>query len=123
MRYPPLHRCGDLHCIESRAVGTVHQLIERIGRQQALKSAETDADRRAVEAAIQYMSDEEVGVGFLYSGWGQAAFPPKRLASDRVWKIETERIALVVEPGRRNILGGATEWAGVPYGSRARLIL
>jgi hypothetical protein len=104
-------------------VGNVHQLIERIGRQQALRSAETDADRRAIEAAIQYMSDEEVGVGFLYSGWCQAALPHKRLMDDQVWKIETERVALVVEPGRRNIPGGTTEWVGVPYGSRARLIL
>ena len=104
-------------------MGTVHQLIERVGRQEALKWAETDADRRAVEAAIQYMADEEVGVGFLYSGWCQAALPHKRLTDDQVWKIETERVALVVEPGRRNIPGGATEWVGVPYGSRARLIL
>ncbi len=104
-------------------MGTVHQLIARVGRQQALRSAETDADRRAIEAAIQYMSDEEVGVGFLYSGWCQAALPHKRLTDDQVWKIETERVALVVEPGRRNILGGGTEWVGVPYGSRARLIL
>jgi Plasmid encoded RepA protein len=105
------------------AVGTVHQLIERVGRQEALKWAETNADRRAVEAAIQYMADEEVGVGFLYSGWCQAALPHKKLSDDQVWKIETERVALVVEPGRRNIPGGATEWVGVPYGSRARLIL
>ena len=69
------------------------------------------------------MADEEVGVGFLYSGWCQAALPHKKLSNDQVWKIETERVALVVEPGRRNIPGGATEWVGVPYGSRARLIL
>ena len=62
-------------------------------------------------------------VGFLYSGWCQAALPHKKLSNDQVWKIETERVALVVEPGRRNIPGGATEWVGVPYGSRARLIL
>ena len=104
-------------------MGTVHQFIERVGRQEALKSAETDADRRAIEAAVQYMSDEEVGVGFLYSGWCQAALPHKKLTDDQVWKIETERVALVVEPGRRNIPGGGTEWVGVPYGSRARLIL
>jgi Plasmid encoded RepA protein len=104
-------------------VGTVHQLIERVGRQEALKWAETDADRRAIEAAIHYMADEELGVGFLYSGWCQAALPHKRLLNDQVWKIETERVALVVEPGRRNIPGGSTEWVGVPYGSRARLIL
>lgn len=101
----------------------VHKLIEELGRQGALKAAETDADRRAIEAAIAYMSDEEAGVGFLYSGWCQAALPHKKLADEAVWKVQTERVTLVVEPGRRNLLGDNTEFVGVPYGSRARLIL
>nr|WP_264185830.1 replication protein RepA [Roseicella aerolata] len=94
-----------------------------MGRQGALKAAETDADRRAVEAAIAYMSDEEAGIGFLYSGWCQAALPHKRLADDAVWKVQTERVTLVVEPGRRNLAGDDTAFCGVPFGSRARLIL
>lgn len=101
----------------------VHRLIEELGRQGALQAAETDADRRAVEAAIAYLSDEEAGVGFLYSGWCQAALPHKKLANDAVWKVQTERVTLVVEPGRRNLLGDDTEFVGVPFGSRARLIL
>jgi len=104
-------------------VAAVHKLIEDLGREGALKAAETDGDRRAVEAAINYMSDEEAGIGFLYSGWCQAALPHKKLANDAVWKIQTERVTLVVEPGRRNLLGGDTGFVGVPYGSRARLIL
>ena len=101
----------------------VHRLIEELGHQGALKTAETTVDRRAIEAAIGYMSDEEAGVGFLYSGWCQAALPHKRLADDQVWKTTTERVTLVVEPGRRNLAGEGMDWVGVPYGSRARLIL
>ena len=56
-------------------VADVHRLIEELGHQGALKTAETSVDRRAIEAAIGYMSDEEAGVGFLYSGWCQAALP------------------------------------------------
>lgn len=104
-------------------MASVHKLIEQLGRQGALKAAETEGDRRAIEAAISYMSDEEAGIGFLYSGWCQAALPHKRLANDAVWKVQTERVTLVVEPGRRNLLGDDTEFVGVPYGSRARLIL
>ncbi len=69
-------------------MGKVHHLIEQLGREGALKAAETIGDRRAVEAAIAYMSDEETGVGFLYSGWCQAALPHKRLADDAVWKVQ-----------------------------------
>ena len=49
--------------------------------------------------------------------------PHKKLADDAVWKVQTERVTLVVEPGRRNLVGDDTEFCGVPYGSRARLIL
>lgn len=104
-------------------MSTVHRLIEEQGGRVALTTAETDADRRAVEAALTYMADEEMGIGFLYSGWCQAALPHKKLADDAVWKTSTERVTLVVEPGRRNLPGSTMEWVGVPYGSRARLIL
>jgi hypothetical protein len=104
-------------------MGTVHQLIERLGRQDALKSAESVIDRRAIEAALHYMADEEAGVGFLYSGWCQAALPHRRLPNDQPWKVETERVVLVVEPGRQNLPGAGLAWVGVPYGSRARMIL
>jgi hypothetical protein len=53
-------------------MGIVHDLIERQGKQMALL---TEADRRAVEAAAAYMADEDNGIGFLYSGWCQAALP------------------------------------------------
>jgi hypothetical protein len=109
--------------VEDEAMGTVHRLIEEHGRQGALKMAPTDGDRRAIEAAIQYMADEDAGIGFLYSGWCQAALPHKKLSNDAAWKIETDRVTLIVEPGRRNIPGGSMEWVGAPYGSRARLIL
>lgn len=104
-------------------MGTVHRLIEGIGRQAALRAAETVVDRRAIEAALSYMADEEAGIGFLFSGWCQAALPHKRLADDAVWKMQTDRVTLLVEPGRRNLPGTETAFCGVPFGSRARLIL
>jgi len=104
-------------------LAAVHKLIEELGYQHALKTAESDSERRAIEAAMSYMADEDAGIGFLYSGWCQAALPHKKLADDAVWKVQTERVTLVVEPGRRNLLGDDTQFVGVPYGSRARLIL
>lgn len=104
-------------------MAAVHTLIETAGRQGALQTAETVADRKAIEAAIAYMQDEDAGIGFLYSGWCQAALPHRRLRNDQVWKVQTDRVTLMVEPGRRNLPGAETEFCGVPYGSRARLIL
>jgi len=101
-------------------MGTVHKLLETHGKQVALQS---DVDRRVVEAAHDYMSDEEGGVGFLYSGFAQAALPHKKLSDDAVWQIQTERVMLLVEPGRRAVRDGIPVPIGVPYGSKARLIM
>ncbi|WP_338045194.1 replication protein RepA [Paracraurococcus ruber] len=103
-------------------MGTVHDLLEAKGKQGALA---LDLDRAIVDAAAAYLADEDQAVGYLFSGWTQAALPHKRLADDQVWEIRTERVTLLVEPGRKpNPLPGLPHInVGVPYGSRARLIM
>jgi Plasmid encoded RepA protein len=101
-------------------VGTVHDLIESKGKQGALCY---DLDRKIVDTASAYMADEDNGIGFVYSGWAQAALPHRRLKDEQTWQISSDRVTLLLEPGRRaNDLGEPT-WVGVPYGSRARLIM
>ena len=101
-------------------VGNVHQILEEHGKAAALA---TEIDRRVVEAAHSYMSEEDSAVRFIYSGWAQAALPHKKLRDDQVWQISSEKVKLIVEPGRRAVENGEPEWVGVPYGSRARLIM
>ena len=100
-------------------MGSVHDIIEAHGKKAAL---EADLDRRVVEAAAQYMADEDSGMGFLYSGWCQAALPHRRLPDGQAWQIRTERVTLAVEPGLRPGRDGVLVPSGVAYGSRARLI-
>src|SRR5215218_6243838 len=99
-------------------MGTVHQLLMDFGKEEVLKQ---DHDRRIVEAAAAYLSAEDNDIGFLYSGWAQAALPHRRLADDAIWQVETDRVTLLVQPGARP--GKPPVQIGVPYGSRARLIL
>jgi hypothetical protein len=101
-------------------MGAVHDLIEAKGKSGTLAF---DFDRQVVEAAAAYLADEDAGIGFLYSGWCQAALPHRRLANDKGWQIEGERVTLIVEPGMRRGAQGEPEPVGIPYGSRARLIL
>jgi hypothetical protein len=101
-------------------MGAVHQLIESKGKHGAL---EAGLDRREVEAAAAYLADDDNAIGFLYSGWCQAALPHRRLADDQPWIIEVERMKLMVEPGRRHGDGGDIRFVGVPFGSHARLIM
>ena len=106
---------------DCQPMGTVHDLLEAKGKQQALLLS--GLDRREIEAAAAYMADEDSGIGFLYSGWCQAALPHRRLPDEQGWQITGERVTLVVEPGMKAGPAGKPIHIGVPYGSRARLIL
>ena len=90
------------------------------GREAALKS---ELDRSVVEAAAGYLSTEDNDIGYLFSGWAQAALPHRRLSDDSAWQVMTDRVTLIVQPGLRPSADGNPIPVGVPYGSRARLIL
>jgi hypothetical protein len=104
-------------------MGTIHKLIEAKGKRAALEIAADERERRAIEAAAAYMGEEQSEIAFLFSGWAHAALPHRRIPDDALWRIETEHVTLLVEPGRRPLPGGENAWVGVPYGSRARLIM
>ena len=103
-------------------MGKIHDNLRDFGRQGALLFADTAVERRALEAANVYLSDEENAVGFLFSGWCQTALPHKRLDDNEIWSLETDYVKLMIEPGSVHGPEGAVR-VGVPYGSRARLIL
>src|SRR3954468_19451705 len=104
-----------------RFMGEVHKIIEDHGKKAAVTIL--GADRSAVEAAAAYMGDPDSGVGFLYSGLCQAALPYRQIPDDQHWEIKSEHVSLLVEPGRLSRLHGPATLVGVPYGSRARLIM
>ena len=103
-------------------MGTVHELLKARGKRAAI---EAGVDRSVVEAATSYLSDEDVTLGFAYSGWAQCALPHKRQADDATWSLIGDKVHLVVEPGRKPIEPGSPEmtYVGVPFGAHARLIL
>ena len=101
-------------------MGEVHRLLTEQGKQELLKS---DVDRRVLDAAAAYMAAEEGEIGFVYAGWAQASLPHRRLADDAHWEIQNDRVSLIVQPGLRAVPGQSPVSVGVPYGSRARLII
>lgn len=98
----------------------VHKLLLAHGKNAALKM---DVDRAVIEAAAGYLSSEDTDIGYLFSGWAQAALPHRRLPDDAAWQVTTDRVTLIVQPGLRPTSSGVPVSVGVPYGSRARLIL
>jgi hypothetical protein len=102
----------------------VHQLLQEHGRQAAIEM--DAAPRDVIETAARYLSEEDNALAFAYSGWAQCALPHRRVAPGEVWEVASDRMRLVVEPGRRPSGKdglGPLEHVGVPFGSYARLIL
>ena len=105
-------------------MGDVHDLLETQGRQQARSMLEGRRGARIVEAAAAWSADEDIGTGYMYSGWCQTALPHRRpLDNAAIWKLETDSMTLLVEPGIRVAHNGETPHVGVPFGAIARLIL
>lgn len=104
-------------------MGTLHKLVLDVGKEEALRRVDA-SERFLVRVAADVLTDEGDGIGVTYSGFCQAALPHKRLPAEEAWVRRNEQITLMVEPGRL-LQPGATEprMVGVPYGSRARLIL
>lgn len=104
-------------------MGTLHKLVIEHGKDAALQRVDP-SDRHLVRMAADILAEEDDAFGVTYSGFCQASLPHKRLQNEAAWKQQSERITLMIEPGR--ILKPGTtddEFVGVPYGSRARLIL
>jgi hypothetical protein len=76
-----------------REMAAVHDFLAAKGKQGAV---EAGFDRSVVEVAAAYLSDEESGLGFAYSGWAQCALPHKRLPKDAAWGERGARIGWLV---------------------------
>jgi hypothetical protein len=101
----------------------IHQLITKIGREQA-RALQTDVSSRSlVDIASAVMEEERQDLGITYSGFALTALPHRRLPDDTPWERRGHRIRLLIEPGRLPVRNGGFKLYGVPYGSRARMIL
>jgi hypothetical protein len=101
-------------------MGQVHQLVLAFGKERAQQLAGSDVEPRLLEIASKVLAEESQAIGITYAGFCLTSLPHRRLADDQVWKRISHRLTLMIEPGR---LPHNERLYGVPYGSRARLIL
>lgn len=100
----------------------IHDLLRVHGPARAIEMAGNARDRRLTRIAQEILQEESQALGITYSGFCMTALPHKRLPDDEIWQRATRNISLLIEPVR--VHGGHDpRYLGVPYGSRARLIL
>lgn len=108
-------------------MGDIHNLVQRVGRDEAKRIVGIDGTH-LVDLAARALADESNDPNFMYSGFCLTALPHRSIPTDRPWAIKTPVVELVVEPGTvpddTSATGAAgSKYVGVPFGSRARLIL
>jgi hypothetical protein len=101
-------------------MGAIHTVLREQGKNAALKA---NFDRSVVEAAARYLASKDQEIAFLFSGWTQSTWPHRRLRDDAVWEVVTDWVTLTIHPGWRTHRDDTQSFVGVPYGSRARLIM
>lgn len=112
---------------------TISQQLEIFGVDETLRRLEVEPmptrDRyreiRRVELTHEMMSELPGAddLSFLHSGLCQTCLPHSRLADNRgAWRRSSGRFSLIVTPGVVEE-GAEVRYVGVPYGSRARLIM
>lgn len=101
----------------------IHELVMRLGRDGARAAARTAEERRLVDLAAEILAEEGQSIGISYAGFCMVSLPHLDLKdTNQTWVRENGKYSMMVEPGRL-LLGGKAKPYGVPYGSRARLIL
>ena len=100
----------------------VRKLVLVHGRDKARAMVEPEK-KALVDIAAHVLGDEAGKIGISYSGFCLTGLPHKALPDEQVWEKRGHRVTLLVTPGQLPGRGGKTAYVGVPYGSRARMIL
>jgi hypothetical protein len=101
----------------------VHRQLMLRGFHEVIAEADTPATQRRVRWAHEILSAEQDGVNYLHSGFCQAALPhrePKNPLDP--WIRRNGAYQLVIRPGILPLKNQVLQ-VGVPYGTKARLIM
>jgi len=104
----------------------VHQLVIKHGHQAAREMVSTKHERLCVDIAAEIMAEESERLGITHSGFCLTALPHKKPLLSKeseteadTWRREGHKVTLVVRSGTDR----HGQIIGIPYGSRARMIL
>jgi hypothetical protein len=101
----------------------VHQQLMLHGLEQVMATADSAAERRRVRWAHEMMSLENDTINYLHSGFAQAALPHREPKNPlEPWVRRNGAYQLIIRPGILPLKDKIVD-IGVPYGTKARLIM
>ncbi|CAK0778947.1 Pirin [Azospirillaceae bacterium] len=108
-------------------MGELHDLIRTHGKDNA-RAMINPEQVPFFQIASSIICADIAEFGIIHSGFCLAGFPHRQIPNDQPWVRANGAISLLVEPGRRPTTphprtSSDYEYVGVPYGSKARLIL
>lgn len=101
----------------------LHRQLLLRGIDDLIAEAGTPADQRRVRWAHEILTSEQDGVNYLHSGFCQAALPHREPRNPlEPWVRRNGAYQLVIRPGILPLRDRVIQ-VGVPYGTKARLIM
>lgn len=88
----------------------------------ARKKANNEREHRAITTAEKFLATDITSQYYMSSVFALTSLPHSKPKDDRTWVHKNGHFNLLIEGGN-NLIDGKPEYSGVPYGSRARLIL
>jgi len=115
-------KLNDVDQFSGVLMGSLHQLISAHGR-DAARQMVPDTERSLVDMAAEVMAAEPT-IGLAYTGFALTSLPHRKPKADTDrWERRSASVTLTIDPGSLPDGTGASKVHGVPYGSRARMIL
>jgi hypothetical protein len=103
----------------SLQMGSIHQRLEELGQERLLLETASPEERRLAEIAYAVMSDDRGDRAFAHPVMCLTTLPHRGRPSREVWIRTNGPATLTIQPTSDR----HGNYFGVPYGSKARLIL
>ena len=100
-------------------MGQLHDVLIARGQYELRLGAQDKEERRRIDIAANIMAEEQQRIAFTHPGLCLTVLPYKRIPDDESWVRDRGDVALSIHP----LPGDDGKRRGVPYGSKARLIL
>jgi hypothetical protein len=100
-------------------MGRLHQRLSEHGQLALRLEAQSQEERRRIDTAARFLSDENTEPAFSHPGLCLTVLPHRERPTREIWRRNNGPVSLTVQPTADQ----HGRYHGVPHGAKARLIL